>query len=196
MEYPSATHSKKLIRKAYFDLLQEKDAAKVTVTDIVRRANINRATFYAHYPDVRGLIVEIEDETIAKLTDVLDGFEYDSFFRQPEHLLSKLTGYLAEDEAEFRILVRLSSVEPFLERLKDVFVHYMKNDRDAPEFVRNSADYELWLRFFAGGAVSLYQRYLRDEVKCTLADIEREISQMARCWASTFDAKPPVATTK
>ena len=32
---------------------ERKDLSKITVTDIVNRADINRATFYAHYPDVR-----------------------------------------------------------------------------------------------------------------------------------------------
>ena len=33
----------------------ERNLQKITVTDIVTRADINRATFYAHYPDVRGV---------------------------------------------------------------------------------------------------------------------------------------------
>ena len=51
--YKSALRSRKWIRQAFMELLREKDFEKITVTDIVNRADINRSTFYAHYPDVR-----------------------------------------------------------------------------------------------------------------------------------------------
>ena len=41
---------------ALADLLQEKPLDKITVTDVVRRAGINRGTFYAHYMDISDVI--------------------------------------------------------------------------------------------------------------------------------------------
>ncbi|MBQ9733551.1 MAG: TetR family transcriptional regulator, partial [Clostridia bacterium] len=59
-EYRSALRSRRLIRDAFLALMQENGSAKMTVTEIVRRADINRATFYAHYSDVQAVISEIE----------------------------------------------------------------------------------------------------------------------------------------
>ena len=42
--------TKKLLRQALTRLMQQKDFQSITVTDVVREANINRGTFYAHYP--------------------------------------------------------------------------------------------------------------------------------------------------
>ncbi len=53
----------------------------------VIRADLNRATFYAHYPDVRGVTEEIENEIIAKMLEVLEEFRYTNFFRNPAPLL-------------------------------------------------------------------------------------------------------------
>lgn len=50
--------------------------------DIVTRAGLNRATFYAHYPDVRGVTEEIENELIAKMPEVLEEFRYTQLFPQ------------------------------------------------------------------------------------------------------------------
>lgn len=44
-EYRSAVRSRRLIREAFLQLLQEKELRKITVTDIVNRADINRTTF-------------------------------------------------------------------------------------------------------------------------------------------------------
>ena len=48
-EYRSAVRSRQLINAALADLLQEKALEKITVTDIVRRAGINRGTFYRQH---------------------------------------------------------------------------------------------------------------------------------------------------
>ena len=47
--------TKKLLRQALTRLMQQKDFPSITVTDVVREADINRGTFYAHYRDVYDL---------------------------------------------------------------------------------------------------------------------------------------------
>ena len=96
-EYRSAIRSRRMIREAYMELLKEKDLSKITVTDIITRADLNRATFYAHYPDVRGVTEKIENEIIEKMLEVLKEFQFTSFFRNPAPLLLKFSLYLEED---------------------------------------------------------------------------------------------------
>ena len=52
--------TKKLLRQALTRLMQQKDFPSITVTDVVREADINRGTFYAHYRDVYDLRDKIE----------------------------------------------------------------------------------------------------------------------------------------
>lgn len=61
--------------------MQEKEFSKISVTDIVNEADLNRSTFYAHYPDVRGVIEEFEDQVIDNMMLVLKDFKYEHFFR-------------------------------------------------------------------------------------------------------------------
>lgn len=37
---------------------------KIAVTDVVKGADINRSAFYAHYPDVRGLVEALMDQAV------------------------------------------------------------------------------------------------------------------------------------
>ena len=120
-EYRSAIRSRRMIREAYMELLKEKDLSKITVTDIIKRADLNRATFYAHYPDVRGVTEEIENEIIEKMLEVLKEFQFTSFFRNPAPLLLKISRYLEEDTDFYRILVRANGSEIFMEKLKRCF---------------------------------------------------------------------------
>ena len=177
-EYRSAIRSRRLIREAYTALLKEKDLSKITVTDIVNRADINRATFYAHYPDVRGVTEEIENEIIAKMLDVLKEFEFTNFFRNPTPLLLQLSRYLEEDVEFYRILIKANGSEIFMEKLKKCFTDYMLNDSDIPEDMRHSKMVSLRVCYFAGGIVNLYKQWFRGDLDCTLNDIAMEVSRL------------------
>ena len=50
-----AARSKRLIIAAYRELILEKEYDAITVSDIVERADIGRATFYAHFEDKQAL---------------------------------------------------------------------------------------------------------------------------------------------
>ena len=70
-EYRSAIRSRKLINAALADLLQEKPLDKITVTDVVNRAQINRGTFYAHYADIPDVIQHLIQNTFSGIQDAL-----------------------------------------------------------------------------------------------------------------------------
>lgn len=177
-EYRSAIRSRRMIREAYMELLKEKDLSKITVTDIIKRADLNRATFYAHYPDVRGVTEEIENEIIEKMLEVLKEFQFTSFFRNPAPLLLKISRYLEEDTDFYRILVRANGSEIFMEKLKKVFSDHMLNDSDIPESMRQSKMVELRVCYFAGGIVNLYKQWFRGDLNGTLNDIALEVSKL------------------
>ncbi len=48
---PRVKRTRKLLQQALMDLLQEKSFAGISIQDITERATVNRATFYAHFPD-------------------------------------------------------------------------------------------------------------------------------------------------
>lgn len=50
------------IRKAFLELLASHDLQKITVTDIAKKADINRGTFYQYYQDPMDLFHQIENE--------------------------------------------------------------------------------------------------------------------------------------
>lgn len=53
---PRVKRTRKLLQQAFMELLREKSFAEVTILDITERATVNRATFYAHFPDKYALL--------------------------------------------------------------------------------------------------------------------------------------------
>jgi AcrR family transcriptional regulator len=53
---PRVKRTRALIQKAFLELFGEKEFEAITIQDITQKAEINRATFYAHYPDKFALL--------------------------------------------------------------------------------------------------------------------------------------------
>ena len=53
-----------VLKQALLSFLQEKPINKITVKEVCERAELNRATFYAHYSDCFALLESIENELI------------------------------------------------------------------------------------------------------------------------------------
>ncbi len=177
-EYKSAIRSRRLIRQAFVELLQEKPLEKITVTDIITRADINRGTFYAHYQDTRAVIEQIENEIIDKMVEFLGEFRYKNFFENPLPLLLKISRYLEEDLEFYRILINSNGAEQFLIKLKNIFVRHMEMDTNIPEQIKNSPAFRIRIHFFAGGLVNLYQVWFRGNLDVSLNEISLEMSRM------------------
>jgi AcrR family transcriptional regulator len=53
---PRVRRTRKLLQQSLMDLLAEKSFHSISVQDVVDRATVNRATFYAHFPDKYALL--------------------------------------------------------------------------------------------------------------------------------------------
>ncbi|MGE6226465.1 TetR/AcrR family transcriptional regulator [Paenibacillus chitinolyticus] len=59
--------TKHSIRKAFYELIQEKGYEAITIQDIADRAMINRNTFYLHYPNKPDLLDTCMNELLSEL---------------------------------------------------------------------------------------------------------------------------------
>ena len=65
----SSRKTRKLIKTVFAELMQEKKKlSKIKVTELVKRADITRSTFYTHYDDIYEVAKDYELETIELLT--------------------------------------------------------------------------------------------------------------------------------
>lgn len=54
--------TKTQLRNGLAMLMKEKSVGEITVKELVDQVDINRSTFYLHYPDISGLLYEIEND--------------------------------------------------------------------------------------------------------------------------------------
>lgn len=63
--------TKMILRQSMFEIIKEKPVDKITVTELCRKAGINRNTFYTHYSSPRDVLGEIQNEFTQQLLFVL-----------------------------------------------------------------------------------------------------------------------------
>ena len=176
-EYRSSIRSKKLIRAAMIELLAEKDISKITVVDIIKRADLSRNTFYAHYQDIFAVLEELEDEFLSGMNAYLDEAIQNREFSDPLPLLKKFQRFVEKNVETKRLLLANQNAAAFCEEIKRVFIaRVMENLPTA--CVKNTEGFLIFLECVAGGFVSLYQKSLKNETTLTLDDITKEISQI------------------
>ena len=75
-------YTKRVIKDVYVELLSELPASKITVTEICRRADINRGTFYLHYEGLPNVMDDLENEVYEEIVSFIHSSLADEENRQ------------------------------------------------------------------------------------------------------------------
>lgn len=105
-------YTKQQLKDACYEALKKKPIEKITVTQLCKAADINRSTFYLHYPDVPAVYEEM-------LSEVLDAIEPQGkkVYGQPDtnwKLSSEIYNEIMHDERKAFLLKTGLNYEPFL----------------------------------------------------------------------------------
>lgn len=177
-EYRSAVRSRNLIRQAFVELLKEKTFEKITVTDIVKKADINRSTFYAHYPDVMGVVEAIEEEILDYTQSILQEMDFKDLLENPKLFLKKIVILLEENQELYQLLSNSNIMINHLEKVKGVLIERTINSVEIPDEYKNSFEFEFKVRFFMGGAIDVCTQWLNGDIECSLNELTEELAKL------------------
>lgn len=119
--------SKRALRSALIELIEERGLDDVSVNDLCARADLNRGTFYNHFHDKDDLVTTLEDEVISDLEriqeqmkdlTVMDLVRY-RMRKQPLPFLVDLFDYLREQGDFLHAITGPGGDIRFAPRLRD-----------------------------------------------------------------------------
>lgn len=166
-EYRNSIRSRRAIREAFTALLNEKQFDKITVTDIVKRADINRSTFYAHYPDVQGLLEEIGNEIGEAILQLVAQISNKNIFADPLSYILAVYRAIESNMDLYRALARSQFSYRLAARLKQELVSHILQTLGLSGAPLTRAR----LIFFVSGMVDVSMMWYRGELDCTLEQI-------------------------
>ena len=151
----SSRKTRKLIRSTFAEMLSEKGTIdKITVTELVKRANINRGTFYTHYDDVYSVAEDFETEMLeqfdAASADIAD---LDAF-------VESLFDFIKENEPYYKMLCKSNE---FIFAANKLVVTAANRMCELCKTVFGDVDpnLEITLNIFVAGLTYEYVRYCR-----------------------------------
>ncbi len=140
--HKNAARSRHLIKQAFAELLNEKDISKITVTDIVERANISRGTFYAHYLDVYDLYSAIQSNIVEAINEMIDKLGMENIILDPSEAISFGISFLEKNKNYYKLFLTSSHGEKLIQRIitltEEKFIHVIEATlpaEDVPEHV-------------------------------------------------------------
>lgn len=185
-ENRNSLRSRMLIRHAFEELLEERELDKLTVVDIVSRANVTRSTFYVHYPDIYGIVEEIQGEIISRHLEEFSQIEYRNMLQDPTPYLKSVAAMLEENNKLFKKLGHNIQRQKYMGILQRTIIEDTVSRSDIPAEIRSPAAFSIRIRFFLAGILSTMQSWVEGNLDCTLDEICKELSQLIQQSASDF----------
>ncbi|MGP1418929.1 MAG: TetR/AcrR family transcriptional regulator [Sphaerochaetaceae bacterium] len=185
-EYRSSIRSKNLIKAAAIELLAIKNWNKITVTDIVNKADINRGTFYAHYSNPIAIYKAIEEDIINTILEAITANSILDFLRHPEDLMEQLTDYVASNDRIVKILFSSEISSQLVLGHKKRLGDYLIEETAKIPSIQNRGKFNLVLRMLITCIVDSYIAMLSGE----MGPVTREEFRNTAAWLVRGMLKP------
>lgn len=170
-EYRNVIRTKKMIRTAFMELLEEKkEIENISVTELAERADLSKSTFYYHYEDIFAVAEEIENELFDKLSAVLDQIK-NSHTTDYDTPIKVVISFLKENEDMYRKAILSSSSQLFVDKLKSVLTKKILESREMVPHEQNASIRYVQVRFLSNAFVDTLADYFKGILNIPLEQV-------------------------
>ena len=141
-------------------LMREKRFSEITVRDITERMDLNRGTFYLHYPDTAALLQSVEEDMLAEAQALVDAHMAESTAeRTLRPVLLPILDYVVEHRTIIGMLLDSSTASGFVDRLRKLI--YRNGSRLTEAWFRDVSPEQLdyLMSFLTYGLIGLVKEW-------------------------------------
>lgn len=168
-EYRNAIRSKTMIKDALLSLMIEKPFDKISITDIVKKADINRGTFYAHYSNTADVLKSISYSVVEDLAATFSTYNSFNAINNPEVFLTAITSYLIKNPVYYIKLLKVDKIYDVLNEARYTSIRKIMSKMPV-EIKRDDEKnkIEVALDFAITGMIGIYSDILLEKVPIKL----------------------------
>lgn len=155
--------SQEKIEKIFINLIQTKEINEVSVTDICKKAKLNRSTFYANYLDVYDLADKVKDKLEKDVADLYKE-EMDNGYNSNNYL--KLFKHIKENQLFYKTYFKLGF---------DNNYKVIQYDTNQTKQYFNDKFIDYHIKFFQSGLNAIIKYWLENGCKETPEEINHII---------------------
>ena len=184
----STRRTRSAIREALAEMLAVKPLGKITVQELIDRANICRTTFYAHYEDIYDLLSEVENDILSEIREGLEGLDQ-APIRVEEQCpaIEAVVAVYAKHEKLIRLLNGPNGDPAFDARLQDTIYQLTRDLRKVKEGdAFDEERHRLYSCYVISGGISVLNRMLSANLPIDPAEAGRVLGAMAAAGERVF----------
>ncbi len=171
--------TKKLLKQALAQLMDEKDFKDITVKDITERADLNRGTFYLHYTDTYDILNKIEDEILGNIQNMIDqNIEKTNASDSVIPALKPIAEYIMENADICRCLISNKASVDFIEKFQNLIYDNCSDIIKRRHNVKNSKQNEFYLSFITLGIIGMVKKWLETKPMASAEEIVVFVDQI------------------
>lgn len=162
------------IKKAFLELLTEKNFESITIQDISDRANINRATVYLHYQDKFDLLDRIIEEHITHMVNLC---ELDTEMEWIEATVICME-YLEDNFLFFSSMLVSEGAPYFRKRFVQHNKEEFKKDIDTSQGKNLGQNEEIVAEFVANAYVGIVEWWLKNDMPYPPEEMAEKVGEL------------------
>ncbi len=171
--------TKKLLKQALAQLMDEKDFKDITVKDITERADLNRGTFYLHYTDTYDILNKIEDEILKNIQNMINqNIEKTNASDSVIPALKPIAEYIMENADICRCLINNKASVDFIEKFQNLIYDNCSDIIKRRHNVKDSKQNEFYLSFITLGIIGMVKKWLETKPMVSAEEIVVFVDQI------------------
>lgn len=184
----SSTKTKRLIKNVFADMLSEKkDLGSISVSELCKRAEISRGTFYSHYDDIYGVAEEYENELIDVFFDNVRLVNSDNIMQ----FIDSIFEYIRQNNENYRSICKSNDFIFMAKKLTAIASKKLLELCLADSRIKNREYVDFDIQIFLEGLFCEYVKYCRGYSAKTLDDLY----EYTKFWVANFIASRSVQPT-
>lgn len=164
--------TKKNISLALYALLLRKPYEEITVSDICRKADISRVSFYHYYDKKDDILIQFSDERFAEFFDDFTKLESMTF----EDLVIEMFRFLKKNSRQLAILRYAKKEDILLEQFHSYGRYIFSNNRTAG--LLQNRDNQFLLPFLVGGLFQVIMRWLDQGMSASPEEVAKSVFEI------------------
>lgn len=171
-------YTKMVLASALIKLLGTKPISRITIKELCAEADVNRATFYAHYTDQFDQLKQIEADFINGIYLYLTEFEIEAPQSDVVRVVGHIFEYIVKNRELCRVLLGTNGDIDFQDNLMRVIGGYVMSEWHTKLTVSHEVA-EYLLRFLATGCIGVVSSWLTTDNRLTSHEMAELVVQMA-----------------
>lgn len=168
--------TKNAIFEAFKQLVQQKDMADISISELTQKANITRSTFYMYYDTVGDVRADIENEIVARIDKIMSEADLLNSMKDPYPLFSALAREITEQDRDNRYILSSNNSGQLLDKISDrfvtVYVHFITEANDGTDI--GKARYIA--AFIVAGMTECFKIWFNHKSSITLEELCKNIA--------------------